>query len=124
MSRKLIILSGFGFVIGSVLWNVTDEAKLFWIPLGIFLLMLISYAVKSHEIKDIKTKYCLWYLEILASGNIVKQSFYTENIFQWNDYLWGGICSFGLVFMLARNYLIQRKKNKKWATRIKQSGKK
>lgn len=55
------------------------------------------------------SKLMLNYLTLLACGNVVKQAFYTPNVAQINDYVWGGLLTLWLFYQLY--------KHKKWETK-------
>lgn len=105
-----IIVSGACFTLGNVLWPLFNEPKVFYVPLAIFLFLLVLY-VKQTAPKEKKTWHILleWLL-LLAAGNIIKQLFYTETIKQVNDYVWGALLTINLTHKL----FLQ------WANRSKQ----
>lgn len=105
----LIIISGIAFTIGNVLWDKfgIDEPKLFFVPLAVFIASLLSYAMSKLE-KGI-TRLLVQYLFILSLGNIVKQLFYSEQIKQINDYIFGGVVTVWLFLTLI--------KTKQWETK-------
>lgn len=99
---KAIIISGFGFTIGNVIWDKfgINEPKLFYVPLAVFLLLMILYIKKSVSEREKITHFFLTSLVLLAAGNLIKQLFYTENIKQLNDYLFGGLIFLWLLINL------------------------
>lgn len=99
---RLIIISGIAFTVGNVVWPIWDEPKIFYVPLAVFLLSCVVF-VKSHVAPNTISKLLLNYLTLLACGNVVKQIFYTQNISQINDYVWGGLLTVWLIYKLYKN---------------------
>lgn len=98
----LIIIFGVLFTAGNIVWPYFNEPKLFYVPLAVFIWLLIvklmQVSEKEHEVK----RYFITWLFLLASGNVVKQIFYTDRIKQINDYAWGGLCTLVLIIMIIR----------------------
>ena len=99
---RLIIISGLAFTVGNVVWPIWDEPKIFYVPLAVFLLSCVLF-VRSHTPPNTISKLLLNYLTLLACGNVVKQVFYTENIAQINDYVWGGLLTVWLFYKLYKS---------------------
>lgn len=120
MKRWHVIASGFLFVAGNATWRFVKtypygEPKLFWFPLAIFLAVLVAYAGSDRRKETPPTftqKTLLGYFVTLALGNIIKQAFYTEGIFQWNDYIFGAVVTVALIITLTIKW-VTRKSGKK-----------
>jgi hypothetical protein len=104
---RVVIISGVCFTVGNIIWPFFDEPKLFFVPLAIFISSAV-WCVKSSV--DIGSKWIhllLSYLLLLSYGNIIKQMFYTDNIKQINDYIWGGLVTVWLLYKI-KKYLYGR----------------
>lgn len=98
---KAIIISGIAFTIGNIVWPYFNEPKLFYVPLAVFIWLLVWHLWKSTRQGEL-TDYFLMYLFWLAFGNIIKQLFYTKTLKQINDYYWGGLVTLALIALLIR----------------------
>lgn len=99
---KAAVIFGLCFTVGNIVWPLFNEPKLFYVPLAIFISLLI-FIVKKNVKSD--SKYLplfVNYLLLLSYGNIVKQVMYTERIKQVNDYIWGGLVTVWLLFNLIK----------------------
>lgn len=106
---RIIIISGIAFTVGNVIWPIWDEPKIFYVPLAVFLLSCLVF-VKSRSTLDSISKLLLNYLTLLAWGNLAKQVFYTKEISQINDYVWGGLLTVWLFYKLYKNMKWETKK--------------
>lgn len=108
-----IIISGLCFTIGNITWSLCNEPRVFYIPLAVFLLLLIYEVHEPTKKKTVVQLYFIRYFIFLAAGNVVKQVLYNETIDQINDYIWGAIITLILIIALI-----------KWAIHTHNSGKK
>ena len=108
---RWIIITGFLFTIGNVVWIYFGDPKLFYVPLAVFLFLLLYNCLKPVTKITKAQEVFLSYFILLAGGNIVKQLFYTDKIKQINDYVWGGIVTAWLIYKL-------------WSIQRQQSGRK
>jgi hypothetical protein len=104
---KATVIAGVCFTIGNVIWPVFDEPKLFYVPLAVFITLLIVMLKKNVQTNSKCIHLIVNYLLLLSYGNIVKQVLYTDEIAQVNDYIWGGLVTIWLLINLV--------KVKKWA---------
>lgn len=108
--RRLIIISGILFTIGNVIWPLFGEPKLFFVPLAVFISLLIWTIKAETPAEHDLTHLLLKYLLILSFGNIIKQIFYTETIKHINDYVFGAIVTVWLVSKLFNRWAINTKR--------------
>lgn len=87
---KLVIASGFCYIIGNIVHRYFDCPEMYWIPLSVFLFALIREAKMNVNEKGFNY-YAIEFLELLSVGNIIKQVFYSESISQINDYFFGAM---------------------------------
>lgn len=106
-----IIIFGVLFTIGNITWQHVGDPKVFYVPLALFLWAMCYHIYDTAKKVHAVTRMFLWYLMLLASGNIVKQVFYTEKIKQINDYIWGSLVTLWLLISIIR-----------WAIRKQRSG--
>lgn len=97
---KFVIISGFAWIIGNVIWNKFGlyEPKIFYIPLAVFILSLcieLEKRVKT-KISSVFMMYFIW----LAFGNLIKQVFYSPKVSIINDYYFGGAMTLILIVRL------------------------
>jgi len=104
---KAIIISGFCFVVGNIVWVYFDEPKLFYVPLSVFLLLLLIDVKNGVSFRNKVEHIFLTALILLAASNVIKQLFYTTTIKQINDYVWGALVGAWAILKLI----------KLWATR-------
>lgn len=102
MIVNLTILSGFLFTIGNIIWNKfgLNEPKIMYVPLSIFLFLLVFNLRISQRKEDVYKKIFLTYLLLLAGGNVIKQVFYSDSLKQVNDYIFGGLVTIWLIVNL------------------------
>lgn len=102
MIVKLTILFGFLFTIGNIMWDKLglNEPKIMYVPLSIFLFLLLFNLRISQRKEDVYKKVFVTYLLLLAAGNIIKQIFYSDSIKQINDYVFGGLVTIWLIVNL------------------------
>jgi hypothetical protein len=124
------IISAILFTIGNIIWNNfgINDPHYFYIPLALQL-WIGAWTIKNWYNSLFKANqyisYLLDYVWLLAAGNVVKQVCYDyDDVKKINDYVFGSVATVRMLFLLGRYYFIQRKKNNKWETRIKSSGKK
>lgn len=96
----LIIITGFLFTLGNILWPVLKDQKYFYVPLALFISFLLYYVNITLVNVGVITKYIMRYFLLLSFGNIVKQLLYTPTLKQINDYIWGGLCTLGLITLI------------------------
>lgn len=95
----LIIVSGFLFTVGNIVWPYFNEPKVFYVPLAVFLWLLVYYVRKTFTGNRFIKLFLTW-LFLLAYGNVIKQIFYSPTMSQVNDYLWGSLVSVWLLIMV------------------------
>lgn len=100
----LIIVSGFLFTAGNIVWPYFNEPKVFYVPLAVFLWLLVYYVRKTFTGNKIIKLFLTW-LFLLASGNLIKQIFYSPTMSQVNDYYWGAGVT---LWLLIRVWTINR----------------
>lgn len=102
MIVKLTILFGFLFIVGNIMWDKFDlnEPKIMYVPLSIFLFLLIFNLRISQRKDEVYKKIFVTYLLLLAGGNIIKQLFYSDSMKQINDYFFGGLVTIWLIVNL------------------------
>jgi hypothetical protein len=123
--RKWVIISGIVFTIGNATWNYIGLEKVFWLPLGIFLWVMVVYIANNPKNASHPMKTGLYYLAALATGNIIKQAFYQDGMFQYNDYVWGICVTIFYLLVLFKDWLLYNLKNLwEWVTQNKRFGKK
>lgn len=106
---KAIIISGFCFVIGNIIWVYFGDPKLFYVPLAVFMLLLLI-DVKMCVPNASKVEHILLTsLILLAAGNVVKQLFYTTTIKQINDYFFGAIVGVWTLLKLVKLWAIRKR---------------
>lgn len=113
---KLIIASGMLWWIGNIIWDKFGmyEPKLFYVPLSIFITVMILYIKKSISEREKRLHIIFQGMFALAIGNVVKQVFYSDKIKQINDYWFAG-----LVFIITLYLLIQCPTQKKNSSGMK-----
>lgn len=99
---KAIIISGFCFIIGNIVWVYFNEPKLFYVPLAIFLLLLLIDVKMGVQRMNKAEHILLSSLILLAGGNVIKQIFYTTTIKQINDYIFGAIVGLWTILKLVK----------------------
>ena len=97
---KAIIISGLCFTVGNIVWLYFNEPKIFYIPLAVFIFLLVYNLWKTYCGQSKVVGAFIEYLMLLAGGNIVKQIFYSDAIKQINDYIWGGFLTAILIIRL------------------------
>lgn len=120
--RKWVVISGILFTIGNATWRQLESEKMFWLPLGIFLWVMVIYVANNPKQASHPVKTGLYYLASLATGNIIKQAFWQDDMLQINDYVWGICVTVLYLFILfkdrkfrnsinLRRWVIQKRKN-------------
>lgn len=113
--RKWVIICGILFTVGNATWRYFDLEKVFWLPLGIFLWILVIYAANNPKKASHPIKTGLYYITALATGNIIKQAFWQDDMLQINDYVWGACVTLFYLIVLFKDWLLHHIKNAwKW----------
>lgn len=121
--RKWVIISGILFTIGNATWRFVESEKMFWLPLGIFLWVMVIYIANNPKNASHPMKTGLYYLAALASGNIIKQAFYQDDMLQVNDYVWGVAVTLFYIGVLFKDWLLHNLKMLwKWVTQKHKNG--
>lgn len=115
MMRTWIIVTGFLFVLGNMFWPRFHEPKVMYVPLALFLFLLLHFVASKTAVHNRVQFYLLNFLSVLAVGNIVKQVTYKAGTQTW-DYVWGATAAVIYIIFLFI-------KDKKWANRLIQQGK-
>lgn len=102
MITKAIIAAGLCFTIGNVVWPLFNEPKLFFVPLAVFISLLIVAVKKNIQSSGKYIPLFMNYLLLLSYGNIIKQVLYSDRMEQINDYIWGGLVTVWLIIKLIK----------------------
>lgn len=106
---RAVIISGILFTIGNVIWREYNDPKLYYVPMALFLLLLMVQVTRTYTGGSQYIQAFLVWLVALAAGNFVKQLFYTEKVRQIADYWWGGVITALLILSLCYLWLTTRK---------------
>lgn len=104
--RIISIISGIAFTVGNIVWVLFDEPKYFYVPLAVFISSLV-WMEKERTEKGCVAHIFMQYFFILSCGNIVKQVFYTPDLAQINDYVFGGMVTVWLLHKLFSRWAIR-----------------
>jgi Na+/citrate or Na+/malate symporter len=97
---KAVIISGFLFIIGNILWSYFNQPKIFYIPLALFMLVLCLWVCDSYGGSNKYVLATFEYFVFLAFGNLVKQIFWSPSMSVIADYYWGGLMTLTLIVRL------------------------
>lgn len=112
---RWIIISLFAFTVGNIIWPYLGqygEPKFFYIPLSVFILLMVYELKKKYDAAGQKIKLCIDCFLWLAWGNVIKQVFYIDDpavyikgykMPVWkllNDFAWGVFCIGRLIYKL------------------------
>lgn len=104
-----VIISGILFTVGNIVWLHYGDPKLYYVPMALFLLLLLVQVTRWYTGRSKYVKAFLLYLVALAGGNLVKQLFYTDAVKIFTDYWWGGVVTVLLIISLCYLWLTTRK---------------
>lgn len=105
-----VIISGILFTIGNLIWKEYGDPRLYYVPLALFLLLLMIQVTRSYPGKSEYVKCFLVWLVALAAGNFVKQLFYSDKFAVITDHWWGGFVTGLLIISLCYLWLTTKKR--------------
>lgn len=114
MKNKLLMaiaIMGIYFWIGNMVWARFNEPKIYYIPLSIFISLMLFY-IKTEAVGIKVWYYVIEFLFLLSLGNIIKQVLYSPNIVIRNDYIFAA----GLLIQLIWQCLIKQRFGKKFGS--------
>lgn len=115
---KWILISAASFTFGNIIWNKIpsgNDDRFFYIPLSVMILLMLIEIKSRYKNEKYPIPLLIKYFVILASGNVIKQTFYTPEIKQINDYYWGALVTLWLIgSLIGFNKWILKTKLLKW----------
>lgn len=108
-----MIIFGVLFTAGNIVWPFFNEPKLFYVPLAIFISIMLRYILSTLAERSYPVRMLVLYLFILSCSNVVKQVLYTDKIKQINDYFFGAVATLWLLIMIIRWAILRQHSGKK-----------